>query len=144
MMAMIWIGAGLLLALSELIVPGFVIIFFGFGAILTGLLTLCFNMPEWLQCLLFTISSVASLLILRRYLPNIFGGKEEKVEELPAESLECEGQIARVVDKIEPGLVGSIMFQGSVWKATSEDNLPAGEDVVIVKRSNITFVVKKR
>ena len=38
-----WLALGLVLAVSEFFVPGFVIIFFGAGAILTGIVKLVFS-----------------------------------------------------------------------------------------------------
>jgi len=66
----IWLLAGLLLLLAELVTPGgFYIIFFGIGAIIVGILT-GFQAagPTWFQFILFSIVSVLSLWLFREKL----------------------------------------------------------------------------
>ena len=140
--AIAWIVAGLLLILSEFIVPGFLIFFFGVGALLTGCLMLCFGgMPVYAQLLNFAITSVVLLFVLRYFFPNVFGGKERK-SELPSDDEECTGKMVKVLEAIEPEIGGKVSFQGTEWHAVSEKRHEAGEFVRIVRRDNITLIVE--
>ena len=137
-----WLVGGLLLILSEFIIPGFWILFFGVGGILTGLLLLCFaQIPVWAQLLFFTLTSTALLFMLRHFLPNIFGGREGD-SELPPDDEEFAGKIATVIEAIVPEIGGKVTFQGTEWHAISEKRHEAGEHVHILRRDNITLRVE--
>ncbi len=137
-----WIVAGLLLVLSEFIVPGFLIFFFGVGALLTGCLMLCFNgMPVYLQLLIFAITSVVCLFAMRHFFPKVFSGRE-RANELPSDDEECAGKAVKVVETIVPDVGGKISFQGSEWHAVSDKRHEAGEIVKIIRRDNITMIVE--
>ena len=140
--AVTWIVAGLLLVLSEFIVPGFLIFFFGVGALLTGCLMLCFGgMPVYLQLLIFAVSSVVLLFASRRFFPKVFGGKE-RASELPSDDEECAGKMVKVVEAIVPDAGGKVSFQGTEWHAVSDKRHEAGEFVKIIRRDNITMIVE--
>jgi len=140
--AVTWIVAGLLLILSEFIVPGFLIFFFGVGAMLTGCLMLCFNgMPVYLQLLNFAVVSVVLLFASRHFFPNIFRGKERN-SALPSDDEECAGKMVEVVEPIVPEIGGKVGFQGTEWHAVSDKRHEVGEFVRIVKRENITLIVE--
>ncbi|MFZ0280832.1 MAG: NfeD family protein, partial [Bacteroidales bacterium] len=57
---MIWFIIGLVLFLLELVLPGFVIFFFGVGAWITALLCLIANPGINLQVVVFAVTSVLS------------------------------------------------------------------------------------
>ena len=62
-----WAVLGLLLAAAELLTPGgFFVIFFGLGGLVVAVLAaMGLAEPLWLQILLFSVFSVASLLLFR-------------------------------------------------------------------------------
>ncbi len=140
--AAMWIVAGLLLILSEFIVPGFLIFFFGVGALFTGCLMFVFNnMPVYMQLVIFAVSSVILLFALRHFFPGIFGGKERK-NALPSDDEECAGKMVEVLEPIVPEIGGKVSFQGTEWHALSEKRHEKGEFVRIIRRENITLVVE--
>lgn len=140
--AAMWIVAGLLLILSEFIVPGFIIFFFGMGALFTGCLMFLFDgMPVYLQLVNFAVSSVILLLVLRRLFPGIFGGKERN-STLPPDDEECSGKMAEVLEPIVVDIGGKVSFQGTEWHAVSATPHNKGEHVRIIRRENITLVVE--
>ena len=63
----LWLAGGLALVVAELVTPsGFFIIFFGLGALTVGVLaTLEILTSGWMQWLVFTVLSVAYLLLFR-------------------------------------------------------------------------------
>ena len=140
--AAMWTVVGLLLILSEFIVPGFIIFFFGVGALLTGCLLFLFEgMPVYLQLVVFAVSSVILLLVLRRLFPGIFGGKERK-SALPPDDEECAGKMAEVLEPIVADIGGKVSFQGTEWHAVSANAHQKGDYVRIIRRENITLVVE--
>lgn len=137
-----WIVAGLLLILSEFIVPGFIIFFFGVGALFTGFLLFLFDgMPIYLQLVNFAVSSVILLLVLRRLFPGIFGGKERN-NALPPDDEEYAGKMAEVLEPIVADIGGKVSFQGTEWHAVSANAHQKGDHVRIIRRENITLVVE--
>lgn len=141
-----WIVAGLVLVVAELAVPGFVIFFFGLGAILTGALLFVFkDMPEALQILIFAVSSVLLLLTCRRFMPQSFRGKETPADGDPDED-EVAGAMATVAEGgIPAGREGKVEFRGTLWNARAEtgEALEAGALVSIVRRDNLLLVVRR-
>ncbi|HEY0591981.1 MAG TPA: NfeD family protein, partial [Thermoanaerobaculia bacterium] len=89
----LWILAGFLLFGLEALSTGLHIAFFGFGAIVVGILVgLGLGGPLWVQLLLFSVISVASLGLLRKPLLKAFkldrGGPDE-VDTLVGEAAEA-------------------------------------------------------
>jgi membrane protein implicated in regulation of membrane protease activity len=141
---LLWFFIGFFLILTELAMPGFIVIFFGIGAWVTCLvlelgLIRSFNM----QLVVFLLASGASLLLFRKKGKELFDGKKSG-KQGPFESVDdFVGQRAMVVEAIDPGQPGGkVEFHGTRWNAESDEYLIAGETVTIVKRDNLTLIVK--
>lgn len=137
----IWFLVGVVLLLLELAVPGLIIFFFGFGAWIVALCLVLFDMsPTW-QLLIFVITSVVSLLLLRRFLKEKFFRQDESNKA----SLEEEfiGKIAIAETDLKPGISGKVSFKGTQWTAMSDDTIAKGEQVKITDRDSINLKVKK-
>ncbi|MEL9939591.1 MAG: NfeD family protein [Ignisphaera sp.] len=52
--------------------------------------------------------------------------------------------VAKVVERIEPGKRGRVVFEGEYWFAESDDVLEPGEEVVVVDRKGFVLIVKKK
>ena len=140
----LWLLAGVLLIGLELLTPGFVVIFFGIGALLTGLLSLLIpglSASLLLQFLIWGGSSLLSLFALRRFFKRTFRGKE--IEDTGQD--EFVGQTAEVIEAVTQKKPGRVSFQGTTWKAVTYDSdLAAGDSVEIMKKENLTLIVSKR
>ena len=133
----IWIIAGIVLTVSEFVIPGFVVCFFGAGAIFTGLLLWLF--PEisltW-QIAVFIAASLVFTLVGRR----IFHGK--RAGGIPdVDQDDFAGEIAVVTETISPDHPGKVEFRGSYWTAVADTGLAVGTTVRIIKRDNLTLTV---
>jgi membrane protein implicated in regulation of membrane protease activity len=109
-----WLVLGLVLALAEMATAGgFYLVFFGMGAMLVGVLA-GFEAagPIWTQMLLFSVLSVASLLLFRTRLLNAM---QREPQLPPIDTLV--GEIGSAVDALEPGEVGRVELRGTVWSA---------------------------
>ncbi len=118
----IWVLAGLALLALEVASPGgFYVLFFGVGALAVGLLA-ALGVAEtlWLQGVLFTALSVASLLCFRRPILNKMRAHEPvgEVDTLVGASAVAQGKIA-------PGGRGKAELRGSTWNARN-----AGESTI--------------
>ncbi len=141
----IWAIAGIFLIFIEFFIPGLVIIFFGIGALITALISYVigasFSLP--LQLLTFTITSILSLLLLRKYMKNIFKGSLENENEGANFNIEI-GKVVPVVEFVQPGEVGGkVKYQGTIWNAQSEKPVAPGESVKIIGSKNLTLFVEK-
>ena len=134
-----WLAAGLVLVVAELATPGgFVIIFFGIGALAVGalsLLGLVTNVP--LQFLLFSVLSVASLAILR-------GRLQSRIKTPPSSSVDSlVGVVAMVQERMAPRAIGKVEVRGSMWAArnTSDTTLDPGQRARVAAVDGLTLAV---
>ena len=71
---LIWFAIGLVLLLMEIALPGLVIFFFGIGAWVVSIACFITDISLNAQLLLFLISSIFLLLVLRHRLKPLFYG----------------------------------------------------------------------
>lgn len=135
-----WFVSGLVLAALEFIVPGFVIIFFGAGAILTAFATLVFpSMSSNTQAIVFVVLSLVSLAVFRK---QAFGhGAKKNADAATDYDDDFIGREVVVVEPIAPGAPGKVELNGVNWNATSESALAKGVRAKIVARDGLTLVV---
>lgn len=135
-----WFLLGLVLLIAELALPGIIIMFFGIGAMITALTTWLGITPNATsQNVVFAVSSVVLLFVLRQRLQKIFVGTttDDSVED------EFTGKEARVLYPIDDAQ-GKIEFKGAEWNARSSQNCPANTLVVIERREGLTLHVRPR
>jgi len=112
-----WLVLGLILAVAEIATAGgFYIIFFGVGALVVGVLA-AFGLagPVWMQMLLFTIVSVASLMLFRDRLLKTF---QPDPQAPPVDALV--GEIAVAAEDVAAGAVGRVELRGTAWSARND------------------------
>jgi inner membrane protein len=142
--ALVWFLVGFVLLLAELVLPGFVVIFFGIGAWMTALLLLIGVLKSFnSQLLVFIITSIVSLIIFRKKGKRIFEGKTSG-KLAPNQSVDdIKGEKALVVEAVLPGkLGGKVEFHGTLWEAEADEPIERGSVVEIVGRVNLTVKVK--
>jgi membrane protein implicated in regulation of membrane protease activity len=139
---LIWFLIGLGLFLLELVIPGFVIFFFGVGAWLTAVICLVANPGINLQVILFALTSVLSLVLLRRMLQKRFFSAREGL----AEGIEDEftGREAVASTDLNPGTRGKVDFKGTTWDAESETMIKKGDTVIIRGKNNFKLIVEPK
>ena len=139
--AVIWFLIGLGLLILELVLPGLVVLFFGIGAWMTALACKIFDIDLNFQILIFLVTSLLGLVLLRKYLRNrFFSRKSDETEDALEEFI---GHTAKVVSDFENG-EGKIEIKGTHWKALCNDPLKKGETVVIEKKDSLTLFVKPK
>ena len=137
--AVIWIIIGFVLFLLEFVIPGLILFFFAVGAWIVAILCLFLDMSVNAQLIIFLVSSVASILLLRKGLSKILLKRKHPSELLEDEFL---GKIAKAETDISPGKNGKIDFKGTTWQAASEDTIEKGDNVIIVGNESILLHVK--
>ncbi len=137
-----WFVIGLGLFLLELIIPGFFIIFFGLGAWVTALICLIAEPGINTQIIIFAITSVLSLIGLRRIIQKkFFYGKEGKSDEVDDEFTGREGL---AVSDFGGQLTGKVEFKGTTWDAESTSEIRSGQRVTIIEKENIKLIVEPK
>ena len=139
----VWIVLGVVIMSMELFLPGFILCFFGLGAVLTGLLMLFVPLGINTQLVLFTILSIVLLVSFRRYAQGYFTGRVSKTTP-PNSSLETHtGETAIVTQDIIPNSPhGKVEFHGTAWNADADVEIKAGTKVTIIERHDLTLKVK--
>lgn len=117
----IWLLVGLVLFVVELLTPGgFYLLFFGVGAIGVGLLAR-FGLagPQWVEWLLFSVISIAALLLFRRPLLTRF---RLSVSDKDIDSLV--GETAMALEDIAADGIGKAEMRGTAWSARNVGGNP--------------------
>ena len=137
----LYVGAGLMLA--EILMPGFVVFFFGLSAATLGALILvlldAFHLTLAWQLALFSLFSVVYLVTLRRYLKSVFLGDSE---DMLSSSDEFAGRTGEIVKAITPGVPGRVLVGDAEWDAVAVEPIAAGFKVKILSRKNLTLTVE--
>ena len=140
----LWLGSGIFLMAIEFLVPGLVMVFVGLGS-LTVVFGMHFGYIDGIlqQFITFFISSIIYLLTLRflvlRFVPSVT--RKENIDE----DEEVIGSIVELVADINSGEFGRVEHSGSSWQARAEGDqtILKGEQVKIIGRENITWIVQK-
>ena len=140
----LWLSSGIFLIAVEFLVPGLVMVFVGLGA-LTVALGMHFGHVDGVleQFITFFVGSIIYLLTLRflvlRFVPS--ASRKENIDE----DEEVMGSIVEIVADINSGEFGRIEHSGSTWQACAEGDqtILKGEQVKIIGRDNITWIVQQ-
>jgi len=142
---LVWFLIGLALLLLEFAMPGLIVFFFGVGACIVALVCLLSSYVEGsinTQLIIFIVSSVLSLLVLRRWLKGVFLGHTVSKQDLKENLEEFVGQRAVVKEKIVPKVGGRVELHGTNWDAQADEEIAEGTVVEIIGKDNITLKVK--
>ncbi len=135
--SLIWFIVGVLILAGEMMIPGVVLLFFGFGAFAVSILNLFIDTPLFIDLSVFLGVSVVSLAFLRKKFKTTFFGRIG----ISMTSEQFLGKRA-TVRKID-GKKIRVELNGTLWDATSEDNLEIGDEVMVISRKSLTFKVAK-
>ncbi len=130
---------GLLLLVLELVVPAMFFLWLGVSALVTALVLYLFPEISWqVQFLLFSVLSVASILVSRR----LFSNKQIDTE-LPNLNRRGQQYVGRVFTLVEPitNGYGKISVDDSQWRVTGPA-MEKGEKVKVTAARGSVFEVE--
>ena len=133
-----WLSAGVLLAIAEILAPGFFLIWLAVAAILTGLLALLLPISMTLQILLFAVFAVAAVYAGRRWF--VLNPIESTDPELNNRGARLVGESVTVVEAIANGK-GRVKVGDSVWIAKGPD-AAVGTQVRVTGSDGSTLLVE--
>jgi membrane protein implicated in regulation of membrane protease activity len=142
----IWTVLGVILIVAEVFTPGFVLLWFGIGALAAALAGLMGIASLPLQFLIFALVSVSLTAASRTIFVNYFSREREGnnlkmgVDALP-------GKVGTVVSSSKGALnEGAVKVYGSTWTAypaEGEEPLEAGERVTVERIQGASIYVRR-
>ena len=139
----IWLIVGIGLMLSEIIVPGGIVILLGAACVIVAAALFAGIVDGTAQSFtLWFITSIVLLLSFRHITQRIIGG-DAHVDNTD-EEMDLYNQVVIVKKDIGPGeKVGRVMFSGTEWSALGDGSeIKSGSKVRIICRDNIALVVE--
>lgn len=127
-----WIILGLCLAMAELAVPAFFIVWFGIGALIVGLILLFApDLGIATQLLLWATLSAALVIFWFRYL------KPKTMTAVGTSTAHVTGEVGILVSDLCPNSRGQVRFQkpvlgSDVWECYADTEIKAGARVRVV------------
>lgn len=140
----VWLALGILLMALEIVVPSFVLIWFGAGALLTAFCVLMGFLPSSaLQWGVFFLSSAGFLFLWNFYLKGRFHRREQDKRDPTVSGLR-----GKAIERILPSTPGEVELYDNFhglrrWKAESDEIIEVGEEIEVCEANGIKFIVKK-
>lgn len=133
-----WLIIAGLFFIGEMITVGFLVFWFGVGALL-AMITSFFTSNIIIQTTVFVISSAILLLVTKPFVKKFVDVKSTNTN-----AFSIIGKKALVIKEINSHSVGQIKINGEVWSAESENNetILEGSEVEIVKINGVKAIVK--
>lgn len=134
----IWLIIAGLFFIGEIATVGFLIFWFGVGALVAMLVSL-FTSNVIIQTSVFVISSAILLFATKPFVKKFIDVKSTNTN-----AFSIIGKKALVRKEINSNSVGQIKINGEIWSAESENNeiIPEDSEVEIVKINGVKAIVK--
>jgi membrane protein implicated in regulation of membrane protease activity len=142
----LWTVLGVILIIAEVFTPGFVLLWFGIGALAAAFASLVGFSSLTLQFLIFAIVSVALTAASRTIFVNYFS-REKAGNDLKTGVDALPGKIGTVVSSSKGALhEGAVKVYGSTWTAypaEGEEPLEAGDRVTVERVQGASIYVRR-
>ena len=143
---LIWFLVGLFLILTEFLLPGIVLIFFGISAWIVSLTTF-FSITNTIQSQFFCFAIISIVLVaaLRKWVKGKFYGHISNQQDPSSDLNEFIGKTVVVLKDVHTDLNnGKVEFKGTEWNAISDELISKDHIAVIKKVNGITLEIEKR
>ena len=142
----LWVILGVILIIAEIFTPGFVLLWFGIGALCAAIAGFLGVDSLALQFLIFAVISVALTAASRTIFVNYFS-RERTGSDLKTGVDALPGKVGTVVSASHGALhEGAVKVFGSVWTAypaEGEEPLKAGERVEVERVQGASIYVRR-
>ena len=134
----VWLIIAGLFFIGEIITVGFLVFWFGVGALLAMIVSL-FTSNIIIQTTIFIISSAILLFVTKPFVKKFVNVKPTNTN-----AFSIIGKKALVIKEINSHSVGQIKINGEVWSAEAENDetITEGSEVEIVKINGVKAIVK--
>ena len=138
----IWIIFGFLLLGAEVVTPsGFILLFFGLGALTVGGMALLDLVIRFdIQLLLFTAFSLIYVLLFRRLL-----SPKTELRERVGDRSSLVGDVVVAVEEIPAAGFGTVEARGTQWQAKNNGSEPMiiGQRCIVTAMDGVKLIVVK-
>lgn len=135
-----WMVAGFIMLATESVVPGFFLLFFGFGAVFMGFFQLLIpGVDLWIEILIFlSVSSIWLALFRKRLIAYM----ERKNPPKRVDSIE--GETAVALEDIPPNGIGKAELRGTSWNTRNlgEITIAKGQRCQVERMDGLTLHVR--
>ena len=142
----LWTVLGVMLVIAEIFTPGFVLLWFGVGALAAAFASFL-GAGLATQFILFIAVSSALTALSRTIFVNYFAGGRDEADGLKSGAEGLPGQVGTVVSSSQGALnEGAVKVYGSVWTAypaEGEPPLEAGDRVVVERLRGASIYVRR-
>ena len=135
---LIWLSAGIILAILEVFTPGFFIVGIGVSLVITAL-PAALGLPFWVQLLVCGVMILIFFLLVRPLVMKIPHSDSKKTG--TAALMGEEGIVVETITRIEGGRV---KVGGEVWKAKSDETIEKDSLVIVTGVEGVTLNVRKK
>jgi len=141
-----WVVLGLVLIVAEVFTPGFVLLWFGIGALAAAFASILGVDSLAVQFLIFSVVSIGLTAASRTIFVNYFS-REKTGDSLRTGADALPGKIGTVVSSSRGALnEGAVKVFGSTWTAypaEGEEPLEAGERVCVERMEGASLYVRR-
>lgn len=135
---LIWLSAGIILAILEVFTPGFFIVGIGVSLAITALFS-ALGLPFWVQLLVCGVMILIFFLLVRPLVMKIPHSDSKKTG--TAALMGEEGIVVETITRIEGGRV---KVGGEVWKAKSDETIEKDLLVIVTGVEGVTLNVRRK
>lgn len=134
----VWLIIAGLFFIGEMITVGFLVFWFGIGALLAMIVSF-FTSNIIIQTTVFIVSSAILLLVTKPFVKKFVDVKSTNTN-----AFSIIGKKALVIKEINSHSVGQIKINGEVWSAEAENDetITEGSEIEIVKINGVKAIVK--
>lgn len=139
-----WAVLGMILIMSELLFPMFVLVWFGLSALMVSVAVLIWpDMPLSIQILVWIVDSVVLIVLWFR----IFRRNHHKTL-IGRASADIVGEIGLVTEGVSPFRQGKVRFQkpivgSDVWDCVADEEIAVGTRVRVIKVEGSLLKIEK-
>ena len=137
-----WLILGIVLILSELILPGLISVFMGIAALLIAAVIRAGFISTWMSAVIvWMLLSIFLILTLRVWVLKLWPGETSKGS--MDEDEDARGSLVTAVTDITSDEIGGqINFRDALWQARTDGRvIKNGETARLVKRSGLVWTV---
>lgn len=135
---LIWLSAGIILAILEVFTPGFFIVGIGVSLVITAI-PAALGLPFWVQLLVCGVMILIFFLLVRPLVMKIPHSDSKKTG--TAALMGEEGIVVETITRIEGGRV---KVGGEVWKAKSDETIEKDSLVIVTGVEGVTLNVRRK
>jgi membrane protein implicated in regulation of membrane protease activity len=139
-----WMSLGVILMMLEFMIPGTFVVWFGTGAVLTGITVAIFApMALSWQLFIFVIMSVVCVIFGLSVYAKVFGKNKENANDLKTGAKRFVGQTLTVCEDIK-NAKGKVSVGDTVWLAAADEDIEKGSSVIVEDVNGTVLKVRRK